>query len=128
MQEFNLDKSSINKYAKSQTKVRGTWIIKLIGEEYRQLEYNWRDIPKKEIKPAEKSVDYKSDPLKCLLWHMKVYGNTLVSFDPTQYMDDLKAAGYNCRIEVRPEYTEKKRTTTRGRKPKMKLNYFVEAI
>ena len=129
--EFGLRLSSTTTYCTGKVKIKGIYDVKLIGTEYRQIEYESRDQTKRVAKrPKVESVsyDYATNPFEFLVVHLKTYGNTIVSSDPSAYVNDLAKEGFNVKITPRVEHTLVKRLTTRGRKPKQKVNYLVEVV
>ena len=77
------------------------------------------DKPTKEEKPTDDRYDM-------LWWHLYYKGNTSVSFDPEPYLEKLKENGIECKVTPKEDFVEKKKVTTRGRKPKKRYHYYVE--
>ena len=127
--EFGLNLNAMCSYTTGRCRLKGLYSVEEIGEEYRSIEHTGRNYHLQQGKKAEeKQMDYRTDPLRCLEWHLKTYGNTLIPFDPTSYLEDLKSKGINARVTLKPETIERKRVTRRGRKPKQTYNYLVEVV
>lgn len=125
--EFGLKLSSMSSYTTGRIRLNGKYDVNYLDEEYREIEYGPRNYKKYEPKP-ETEPNYKDNPLECLILHLKMYGNTLINFDPTKYTDDLKNAGFNVKITERQEHIERSKLTRRGRRRKPKMYYYVEAV
>lgn len=81
----------------------------------------------RKAKESDPSPTYETNPYECLKMHLKMYGNTVVSFDPVPYFPWLLDEGINCKCH---EYQDVdfKDVSRRGRKPKPKYHYLVEVV
>jgi len=129
-EKFKLKDSSMNTYASNKAKIRGIYELKMIREEESEIKYKKRIYKNGRKKPEpEKEYSLEKDPVECIVWLLKCYGNAYVtSHDPREYLDEIKKAGFDCRVKEIPECVNKRLTTTRGRKPKQRCSYLVEVI
>ena len=126
-EKFQISKRSVYSYAYNDRKLYGKYRIKTTGKQEAIVKRKEHYRPRNQ-KPPEPEKDYSNDKFNTLVWHLKTFGNTSVSFDPVRYLPDLYDLGLDCRVKEIPSYVEEKRVTKRGRKPKVKYNYLVEVV
>ena len=122
-QKFGVSSSSVYDCSRNKKVTRTGYRIDHVG--YQKLTFSKEP---KEPKPIKKDASIENNPLEFLKWHLKVYGNTSVQFDPVPYLPDLSDLGLNCRVKEIPDYVETSRVTKRGRKPKQRYHYLVEVV
>lgn len=84
--------------------------------------------PAQEKKKPEPEIDYSTNPYECMKWHLRVYGDTFVTFNPEPYFPRLKEEGFDCTYRAVRDYIDNPRPKKRGRKPKPKYFYVVEVV
>lgn len=124
-ERFGIAMKSVYSYAYNDRLLYGKYRVKVVGKEDKSVRRK-KIVKVEKVKEPEK--DYSNDRLNTLVWHLKTYGNTSVSFDPVRYLPTLYDLGLDCRVKEIPSYVEEKRVTKRGRKPKVKYNYLVEVV
>lgn len=122
-ERFGIAMKSVYSYAYNDCLLYGKYRVKVVGKEDKSVRRK-KIVKVEKVKEPEK--DYSNDKFNTLVWHLKTYGNTSVSFDPVKYLPALYDLGLDCRVKEIPSYAEEKRVTKRGRKPKVKYNYLVE--
>lgn len=121
-EKFNIVQKSVYRYLHYDLKIGGRYSIEATD---RKRTRGISPVKVKVEKPKSKEIDLLKDHLAFLKHHLKLYGNTVVSFDPVPYFPDLYEAGYNCTVKEIPEVTLST-VSKRGRKPKPKYHYYVE--
>lgn len=126
-QKFDVKCVSMSSYTSQGVKLKGLYTVRKVGYEERELEYNLRNRTIKRVIEPTKELSYRDNPFECLVWHLRAYGNTSVSsFNPTQYVDDLKKLGIRVLIKEMPnEYVDDSLQTTRNRHRKG-VHWYVE--
>ena len=83
--KYNFSRESIYRYAH----VRKA----LIDGRYRVVDTDtYIEITAKKVTEIKK----KEDPIERIVWHLKMYGNTLMMKEETKYLPTLKEMGFNC--------------------------------
>lgn len=122
---FGVDLKTIRKVAKEGTDLDGYQIEFLEERKKSTLEANTTPKKVERIIPKEED-DLLKDKLKYLVWHLKTYGNTSVSFDPVPYFPKLYDLGFDCRCREVTDATFKKEVTSNHRRKKPAVHYYVE--
>lgn len=124
MTHYGIAKSSIYTYLRDKTKINGKYRVEVIGQDYFETNQD-----KEEEQTRKKEKPWSLDtPYAYLEHHLKYYGNTVCTFDPYPYLDDLKKVGLKCRVKEREEEPDDISTHKRGRKPKPKYYYILEVV
>ena len=120
---LGVDLKTFRKAVREGTDIDGYYIEFLEDREKNKLEADVK--PVKEERPKVQEKELLDNKLDFLAWHLKVYGNTSVTFDPVPYFPALYDLGFDCRCREVTDATFKKEVTRNHRK-KSAVHYYVE--